>query len=187
MFCRFASQPASRQRLTAWCPHQKSAHLRRSPGFLEHDMPFAVLNVRSDQTDNLRLVRLLNRNIEIALEALHSRVRAMRPARRGPAGYIGTAMLLDLRPDVNDPRFMLAELAEVELFARPIDLSSEGQFFESAAWTMRETWHFTTIPPASENCCRPNLIESLRQDSPALPAAWPTNYKTQISRPARRA
>ncbi|MHA6688871.1 hypothetical protein [Devosia sp. A449] len=96
-------------------------------------MTFAVLNIRPDQTDNLQLVRLLNRPIEIALEALHSRIVLCAPRHADEPGYIGTAMLLDLRPDCNDQRYMVAELAEMKLFAQPVKLRSEGQPHESDA------------------------------------------------------
>lgn len=96
-------------------------------------MSFAVINIRPDQTKKLKLVRLLNRNVDIAFEMLHRRVVLCAPRDTDTPGYIGTAILRDVRANCLDHRFVVAELSDVQLFAQPVVLTSEGQPYESAA------------------------------------------------------
>lgn len=83
-------------------------------------MPVAILNVHLSYRTNLDIVRIDNRNRDVALNCLNQEVLLYAPAHEPKPGYFGLARIVDVNPDLVNRRFMYLRLDEIRLFASPI-------------------------------------------------------------------
>lgn len=94
-----------------------------------------VLNVRPSEQAELRFCRIHRPDMELALQALETRVLLYAPRGEASHGYFGSAYIIDLVRDPRDPRFLILILGKVQLFGRPIapsaiqDQGTEGHEF----------------------------------------------------------
>jgi hypothetical protein len=97
-------------------------------------MPFAVLNVRPRRQKTLAVVRIDNRNKDLAMRSLGQQVLLYAPHDEALHGYFGKAEITDVRLDLEHRRFMFLDLARINIFARPIRLEHVPEPLESQAY-----------------------------------------------------
>lgn len=82
-----------------------------------------VLNVRPSQQAVLRFGRVHQPQMDLALEAIESRVLLYAPRDEAKAGYFGLATVLEVNRDRRDPRFLILSLGDVVPFTSPVSPS----------------------------------------------------------------
>ncbi|MHA6298778.1 HNH endonuclease [Devosia sp. CAU 1758] len=97
-------------------------------------MPFAVLNVRPSRQKSLAMVRIDNRNKDLAFSAIGRTVLLYAPRDEARHGYFGKAEIAGVRLDATHRRFMFLDLYAIETFARTIRLENVAEPLESLAY-----------------------------------------------------
>lgn len=103
----------------------------------------AALTVRPSRQRGLELVRLDNRNKNLALASVGGRVVLYAPADETRRGYFGTATIAEVRPDVTQRRFIFVVLKEVRTFARCVALEDLPMPIERGAYRPDGTINFS--------------------------------------------
>jgi hypothetical protein len=103
----------------------------------------AALTVRPSRQRGLELVRMDNRNKDLALASVGGRVVLYAPADEARRGYFGTATIAEIRPDMTQRRFIFVVLKDVQAFMRCVALDDLSMPIESGAYRPDGTINFS--------------------------------------------
>lgn len=147
-------------------------------------MPFAVLNVRPSRQKSLSVVRIDNRNKDLAINSIGRNVLLYAPRDEPLNGYFGKAEVEEVRLDTAQRRFMFVQLGQVETFARSIRLEHIPEPLESLAYRADGSVAFSYFSTGIRRLSSIDKAAIARLES-AL--AQPRGFEAPMGAPLRRA
>lgn len=133
-------------------------------------MPFAVLNVRPSRQKSFDVVRIDNRNKDLAMKAIGRKVLLYAPRDEVRHGYFGKAEVAEVRLDAMHRRFMFLDLCQIEIFARSIRLEHVPEPLETLAYRPDGSIAFSYFSTGIRRLSAPDRRAILRLERTLLPA-----------------